>query len=174
VFHDPQDNDRALLDMCTERTAQHRGYALNEYLAEELRLLYVALTRAKHCCYFTWGSINQSATSALAWLLHRPNASGRPLTIDALRRHVNQLTEADIQSDLARLAVRTNGAVRIEPLPTGASEPYRLLSEDPPAQGARARRGDVSDQGGDCVGADRSGPCLGCNPSVCGGRCRLW
>jgi SRSO17 transposase len=26
----------------------------------------------------------------------------------------------------------------------------------------------------DCVGADRSGPCLGCNPSVCGGRCRLW
>jgi exodeoxyribonuclease V beta subunit len=123
--------------MCTARTAQHRGYALNEYLAEELRLLYVALTRAKHCCYIIWGSVNQSTTSALAWLLHQPNSSGRPLTIDALRSHLNRLTEVDILADLKRLAVQTDGAVRIEPLPTGASEPYRLVSQDAPELVAR-------------------------------------
>jgi exodeoxyribonuclease V beta subunit len=137
MFHDPLDHDRALLDLCTERTPQHRGYALNEHLAEELRLLYVALTRAKHRCYLTWGSINQSATSALAWLLHQPNTWGRPLTIEALRSHVNQLTEADIQADLTHLAVQANGSVRIEPLPTAASEPYRLSAQDAPGVAAR-------------------------------------
>jgi exodeoxyribonuclease V beta subunit len=137
VFHDPQDDYQMLMDMCTERTAQHRGYALNEYLAEELRLLYVALTRAKHCCYITWGSINQSAISTLAWLLHQPNVSGKPLTIEALRGHVNGLTEADIKAALKRLAVQTNGAIRIEPLPTGASGPYRLVSQDAPELVAR-------------------------------------
>jgi exodeoxyribonuclease V beta subunit len=137
VFHDPLDNHQAFLDLRMARTAQHRGYALDEYLAEELRLLYVALTRPKHCRYITWGSMNQSATSALAWLLHQPKVSGSPLTIDALRSHVNRLTEADILADLKRLAGQTDGAIRIEPLPTVAGEPYRLVSQDAPELVAR-------------------------------------
>ncbi len=44
--------------------------AEEERLAEDLRLLYVALTRAKYGCYLWWGRISGFEKSALAWLLH--------------------------------------------------------------------------------------------------------
>ena len=38
--------------------------AQNEYLSEELRLMYVALTRAVYRCYILWGKINCMETSS--------------------------------------------------------------------------------------------------------------
>lgn len=49
-----------------------RVQAIEEELAEELRLLYVALTRAKYRCYLTWGDVRSTKSanrSALAYLL---------------------------------------------------------------------------------------------------------
>jgi exodeoxyribonuclease V beta subunit len=43
---------------------------LAELLAENIRLLYVGLTRAKSKCYLAWGNINSAESSALAYLLH--------------------------------------------------------------------------------------------------------
>lgn len=40
-----------------------------ERLAEKMRVLYVALTRAKYRCYGLWGWVNDSETAALSWLL---------------------------------------------------------------------------------------------------------
>ena len=40
-----------------------------ERLAEKLRVLYVALTRAKYRCYGLWGWVNDSETAPLSWLL---------------------------------------------------------------------------------------------------------
>lgn len=40
-----------------------------ERLAEKLRVLYVALTRAKYRCYCLWGWVNDSETAPLSWLL---------------------------------------------------------------------------------------------------------
>ena len=45
--------------------------AVREERAEGLRLLYVALTRAKYRCAIVWGNINDAENSAAAWLLHR-------------------------------------------------------------------------------------------------------
>ena len=42
----------------------HRQLARVERLAENVRLLYVALTRAKHRCYFVWGAFKEAETSA--------------------------------------------------------------------------------------------------------------
>ena len=39
--------------------------------ADELRLLYVALTRAQYRCEVTWAYVNLGQFSPLAWLLHR-------------------------------------------------------------------------------------------------------
>ncbi|BEV73261.1 exodeoxyribonuclease V subunit beta [Paludibacterium sp. THUN1379] len=47
-----------------------RAAARRELLAEKLRLAYVALTRAEHRQYISWGWVQQMETSALAWLLH--------------------------------------------------------------------------------------------------------
>ena len=69
-FHDEQ-NDRRLT--CDLDHTEHSGYLAvrqKELLAEESRLLYVALTRAKNRCYFVWGNIKNIKNSALYYLLH--------------------------------------------------------------------------------------------------------
>lgn len=61
------------VDLGSDNFAQHREIALQEELAEDLRLLYVALTRAKYRCYVVWldsRSKHQPNQSALAYLLY--------------------------------------------------------------------------------------------------------
>jgi exodeoxyribonuclease V beta subunit len=70
------DEDRELvLDLGSPDFARRKEQALAEELAEELRLAYVALTRAKYRCYTLWADVrgNKDVTDAnspaLAWLL---------------------------------------------------------------------------------------------------------
>ncbi len=51
--------------------------ATEEQLAEELRLFYVAVTRARNCCFFCWGRVRGMELSAPAWLLHRDGDRAR-------------------------------------------------------------------------------------------------
>ncbi len=48
-----------------------------EALADELRLLYVALTRARHQVWLAWGPLAGSEQSALAYLLNAPGLAGQ-------------------------------------------------------------------------------------------------
>ncbi len=74
VFSHDEDN-RRVADLGSDRFAARREMALEEELAEEVRLLYVAVTRASSCCYVFWADVqgNQyvapSRESALAWVL---------------------------------------------------------------------------------------------------------
>ncbi len=55
---------------------QRRQQALEEELAEDLRLFYVAVTRAKLRCYLVWADVRtlqQANDSAMAWLLDLGN-----------------------------------------------------------------------------------------------------
>ena len=59
-------------DLGSEHFAHHRELAEDEALAEDLRLCYVAITRAKFRCYIAWADVrseHNANTSALAWLL---------------------------------------------------------------------------------------------------------
>ncbi|MCY4450984.1 MAG: UvrD-helicase domain-containing protein [Immundisolibacterales bacterium] len=58
-----------VLDLEPDETA--RAAARREELSEEIRLLYVGLTRAKYRCEVTWGRVNGASRAPLAWLLHR-------------------------------------------------------------------------------------------------------
>ena len=79
VFHpDPRDNPGHLqLDLGSDELAENRVKAAEENLADELRLLYVALTRARHRCYVVTGCIGGTQgkslkeITGLGWLLHR-------------------------------------------------------------------------------------------------------
>ncbi|MDA8018300.1 MAG: exodeoxyribonuclease V subunit beta [Thermoanaerobaculia bacterium] len=56
------------------RVDRHLAAAEAERLAEDLRLVYVALTRARRRCLVAWGAIGRGAASSasgLAYLLHR-------------------------------------------------------------------------------------------------------
>ncbi len=68
-FHDEHADNKPVLELGSARMDADRAFAIQEERAENLRLLYVALTRAKHRCYITWGAIAGAEKSALAWLL---------------------------------------------------------------------------------------------------------
>ena len=70
AYHERADEGyREVLDLAPNEAA--RGAARVEEFSESLRLLYVALTRAKRRCIVTWGKIKGAPRSPLAWLLHR-------------------------------------------------------------------------------------------------------
>ncbi len=60
------------LDFGSEQFEKNKQQALQEELAEDIRLLYVAVTRAKYRCYISWADVrtkNEPNQSALASLL---------------------------------------------------------------------------------------------------------
>lgn len=67
AFHDPEAGWRLTLDL-TDREA-HKAEREREALAENLRLFYVALTRAKHRCIMVWHANEKADKSACARLL---------------------------------------------------------------------------------------------------------
>jgi exodeoxyribonuclease V beta subunit len=70
------DSDHCLVfDLGSDKFAERKKMALTEELAEELRLLYVAVTRAKLRCYIFWADVKSASkvadsfSSALGYLL---------------------------------------------------------------------------------------------------------
>lgn len=79
AFHEPNDGLRLHADLSpadSEPRARAAGLATGEDFAERLRLVYVALTRAKHRCHLVWGPVGRrtggAEKSPLGWLLHPP------------------------------------------------------------------------------------------------------
>ncbi len=73
VFHDAQ--NKQVADLGSDDFAERREQALEEELAEEMRLLYVAVTRASCRSYLFWADVSASGyttastNSALGWVL---------------------------------------------------------------------------------------------------------
>lgn len=131
LFHRPAtDGDGAtelVLDLGSKDFSDHLQLAMRERLAESLRLLYVALTRACNRCYFVWGGFNGAGTSAAAWLLHRPPEMTEP-SKEILDAHFAGLDDPTMLADLGRLIV---GSQQSHGNPT-----IRLVTVDPAAAGA--------------------------------------
>ncbi|MFW5973219.1 MAG: UvrD-helicase domain-containing protein, partial [Bacteroidota bacterium] len=79
------EDDEVVYDFGSERAEPRQRIADAERLSEDLRLAYVAMTRAVHRCYVAWGAVNQSECSALAYLLHGHMAGG-----ESMVAHVQQ------------------------------------------------------------------------------------
>ena len=82
--------------------------------ADELRLLYVALTRAQYRCEVTWAYVNLRQFSPLAWLLHRTvdDATARANAERVKNLAVPEwLTEARGFADRAPTAIAVHDAV---------------------------------------------------------------
>lgn len=71
-FFDEESRQRTL-DLGGPDYADHVARSQQETLSEQLRLLYVGLTRAKRQCVVVWGAIGRAyQQTPLAWLLHAP------------------------------------------------------------------------------------------------------
>ena len=71
-FHDAEGNLR--IDLGSPSFDAHLEASKRENLSEVIRLLYVAVTRAKHRCTVFWGPAERSSDSALGYLLHGEGA----------------------------------------------------------------------------------------------------
>ncbi|MEY2410008.1 MAG: exodeoxyribonuclease beta subunit [Verrucomicrobiota bacterium] len=142
LFHDPA-SGALVRDLGPGHALDNVRLAKRERLAENVRLLYVAVTRAKHRCYLAWGAFKGAETSAPAWLLHRgpPAAVGASTDAAGIEPEADEASAAwpldfsgmpdeALITDLDELAVRSRdpegeAAIAIVPLPSGAASIYQ-------------------------------------------------
>ena len=120
-FHDEARHRELTLELGSTNQDAHRPSAEQERLAENCRLLYVALTRAKHRCYFIWGRINNTGGAAPAYLFHTEKVDiqegWKEDLVGNLENRMAALSDLDMQNDLARIAAQSGGTIRLRELP---------------------------------------------------------
>jgi len=124
TYHDKEADYQSVIDVSMHSDETARECAEAEELAENIRLTYVALTRAKCRCYAAWGYINNSETSALAYLLH--GASLGRCDFTALDQHMKSLSDEALTSELASLVRKSEGAIEILPVPEVRGAQYAI------------------------------------------------
>ncbi|MFU8818574.1 MAG: exodeoxyribonuclease V subunit beta [Desulfurivibrio sp.] len=105
TYHDPADQRAGKIALSP--SDEQRRWRREEQFAEELRLLYVAMTRARHCCLVPWEAATGYEQSALAYLLHGAEQPG----LAALER------EEILASLTRRVAAEKSWDIRSLPLP---------------------------------------------------------
>lgn len=124
LVHDPAQGGQRVLDL---RAPADKAAALKraeaETAAENARLLYVALTRARHQVNVVWGRFNEGETSALGYLLHGPPVATAAVREDdpdlgerrfaATKERIKGLSDEAMEEDLAGLARAAEGAVAV-------------------------------------------------------------
>jgi len=134
-FHD--EHNRAVVDLGSIDAGNHRPQALRERRGEQVRSLYVALTRAEQACFFSWGAMNKAADSPLAWLLHRADGA------DLAEWHGDGkppawLDAATVEARLTEVRDASRGGFHLETLPDPESiKPPVLAGDTGPLGGAR-------------------------------------
>ena len=133
-FHDPDADGRLTLDLGDDHFEAHRIQARTEQLAENLRLLYVAVTRAKQRCYLAWGRISTAETSAPAYLLHGERPGGSHDPVGALQDLFKRKSGSVLFEELKTRAARSGGAIALLPLPAGSPDGRFKPAGEPPAK----------------------------------------
>ncbi|MFA6413573.1 MAG: UvrD-helicase domain-containing protein, partial [Syntrophales bacterium] len=150
-YHDDQDDWRLNLVLADE-DQQAIILAERESLAENIRLLYVALTRAKYRTYLYWGPFKDAGSSAIAYTLHPAPDTLAP-TQDSLsaphavhgapppsplnsrdivaegETHFSNLTEDQTRADLAAIVERSGGTIQLIPFAGLPGIPYQRPPE---------------------------------------------
>ena len=140
LFHDRATSE-LFRDLGSAAYEENRKLALEEKLAENLRLLYVALTRAKHRCYFVWGHFNKAATSAPAWLFH-----GQQLqTIEQKSFAFKTMSDDAMLTDLRGFGAAAPSPICISNVPTEAGTAYSPEQQEKPRLLCPALHGLIKD-----------------------------
>ncbi len=130
LFHAGGEDRDQILDLGRdERSVMSAG---KELLSENIRLLYVSLTRAKKRCYLVWGRINSAETSAMAYLFHYARSSAFSADEDivaSLKDYFTGNDDAELVNDLNNLVIRGNGAVAVSVLPDPCNGKHDIPEE---------------------------------------------
>lgn len=124
TFHDEDENMRLTLDIGSETMDKNIRFADRELLAENLRLMYVALTRAKNRCYLVWGRFNKAESSAPAYLFHQDRSEDPEERVDATCKRFKTLSDQDLLKELNFIKDKSHGSVIVSELPEDQGEKY--------------------------------------------------
>ena len=125
-YHE-DDGDVAVLDLDPSDEAIAKEWI--EEQADELRLLYVALTRAKYRCVVTWARVRFGENAPLAWLIHRPELLAKSTLeeqLNANAAHVRSLNGTAWLAEVERFADGASEAIATTVLDGSASVPRRM------------------------------------------------
>lgn len=126
IFHEPSEQDQRKLDVGAERGDRtyedHFAASQAETRGEEIRHLYVALSRAKHQVVLWWAPVQDCQHSALGRLLLSKDANGDVAPSGGRR----EPRDAEVRAAFQRVAARAPSLVSVEPGPVLDG---RLLNE---------------------------------------------
>ncbi len=121
LYHDPERNNQLIYDLDCSKS--HQQLSEKEQLAEDLRLLYVGLTRSVYRCYIGIGSYKSG------------NSKNSPLTKSALGYICLQGGKDLLAGDTARLnevlegMANTSANISIRSMPAADDAPYQVQQE---------------------------------------------
>ncbi len=129
VFHDPdQDNERTIdVGGSGADIGAHKQLEIDEGRGEDLRLVYVALTRARHQAVIWWAGARDAKNSPLGRLLFDRDPDGVVRSSGARSR-----SDADVEEAFGGFGDGVS-VERVAPVPTGVS----WTSDSGPAQDLR-------------------------------------
>ncbi|NHW00662.1 exodeoxyribonuclease V subunit beta [Stutzerimonas degradans] len=146
------DHGRPLLDLGSAELPENLQRARRETFAEQLRLAYVALTRARDRLWLHWGPVALPKakkdgelpeeglhSSALAWLLHGRELGGAD-ALGELGGHLATLDGVGLRSEVERLAQASAGSTACLPLESHEASTANNLRAVAPRQLARLER----------------------------------
>lgn len=132
LYHEGE--GKLVYDAGSESLDEHMALAAGEALAEELRLLYVALTRSRHHLVIPWGRVKGWERSALARLLHAPESA----SAEEAAALIASMGEHEVVTHLHGLETSAGGAVAIRLCEPEDSVP--LVFQEADTELAPARR----------------------------------
>lgn len=137
VAHDA--SGRLVFDWGSPDHAAHAARAAAETLAEQLRLTYVALTRARQRCYVAWGDLPGAEASPLAYLLHQPAtiATGEPAAWAAEVQAAALAAKPAWRDQLEAFASAHPALMAVEVAPMATAARWRSTPDSGPSLAAR-------------------------------------
>ncbi len=120
LFHDPTTN-HLTWDLNSPPDEKHEQQATKELLAEKVRLLYVALTRACHRCYLVSAPYAKNKSTSLAWLL---NGRSENLADPVVFLEEQDANPADWKNRWLAIAEKSPSAIAVADVPLEPGEPW--------------------------------------------------
>jgi len=134
---------RMVVDIGSEEFERRRQAARRETLAENIRLLYVALTRARFRSYLVWGRFRYTETSAPAYLLHGPDADEKGEIVALLEAAMKDIPDSKLLEKLRSLEKEGESCLAVTQDPVSSQVPYLQKIDETEAPFCRFFGGEI-------------------------------
>lgn len=111
-YHDPDRENLFCFDMGSSHLEKHKKIMEKEILSENMRLLYVALTRAKYRCYLYWGAFKGAETSALSYLFHSRQPGVRN-SLEGVFPNFSEAGDEELLADIGKRVDLSKGSIQL-------------------------------------------------------------